>query len=172
MDKMQNQELLNIKNIIMIEKKLRKVRICNDKLGIKNSDKDVLKNVNKDWIISAQNANTFKKRYECTKGLMERVCGDSSKIPPKFNKNTDPSKILMIFAKWLNVETHIVVRKHILQLLISFGQTNYNVSVWRECIDDMVQNLMNKQWIEKKRGFVPFATVALIAIYMGHSRRF
>eukprot|EP01083_Nonionella_stella_P067807 179590_1 len=120
------------------------------------------------WILNAQNADTFKKRYQSTRSLMEKIRG---KDRANTGDASQAKQILNIFAEWLEMETHMVLRKHILQLLIPFANTSYAKpkTVWMHSsiAHSIAKSLITKQWTATaaKQGFASLVTRALIALY-------
>ena len=135
------------------------------KMNKRHKSRDPFRYLSKEWIISAKRADSFKARYECTRSLMEKICSNGSKLPFALNENNHlmAAKILKIFANWLQIDSHVVVRKHILQMLVPFGNTAYPIGVWSNSWKDIAKSLMLTQWNETKRGYVPLVTPALIA---------
>eukprot|EP01083_Nonionella_stella_P144954 453367_1 len=131
-----------------------------------NDDIPPLKVLGNEWMIDAQNADTFKKRYDCTRSLMEKVRSNNS-VPYHLNFGGDAINLLRLFADWLHVEGHLSVRKHIVQLLVPIGNTAYPSSVWKGAANSIAESLIMTQWFERKRGFVSLVTPALIAVYIG-----
>eukprot|EP00484_Ammonia_sp_Unknown_P001468 CAMPEP_0197020866 /NCGR_PEP_ID=MMETSP1384-20130603/1723_1 /TAXON_ID=29189 /ORGANISM="Ammonia sp." /LENGTH=692 /DNA_ID=CAMNT_0042448577 /DNA_START=3128 /DNA_END=5206 /DNA_ORIENTATION=+ len=123
--------------------------------------------LNSDWFKNAKEADKWKAKWECMQSLMGFCCGDSfgnAALPEKFDENGKAGDVIALFAKWLNDENHIFTRQHILKLLIPFSNS-YSKAHWKKG-NKLAEALIVKQWQEKKHGFLPLVTPALIAVYI------
>ena len=121
-----------------------------------------------EWFKNAREAEKWKPKWECMQSLMEFCSGDgfgNAELPKQFDDNSKAGDVIAIFAKWLNDGTiHIFTRQHILKLLVPFGNS-FGKSHWRKS-SKLAEGLILKQWLEKKHGFLPLVTPALISVYI------
>ena len=99
--------------------------------------------------------------------IMELASGDkfnAGKLKDKYEDSKRAEQVLTIMSKWLLNEKHIFTRQHILRLLVPFSKS-YPKKAWSKSADRFARAIMETQWMEKKPGFNPIVTPALIAVY-------
>eukprot|EP00485_Elphidium_margaritaceum_P009252 CAMPEP_0202691904 /NCGR_PEP_ID=MMETSP1385-20130828/6464_1 /ASSEMBLY_ACC=CAM_ASM_000861 /TAXON_ID=933848 /ORGANISM="Elphidium margaritaceum" /LENGTH=698 /DNA_ID=CAMNT_0049347365 /DNA_START=45 /DNA_END=2141 /DNA_ORIENTATION=- len=120
-----------------------------------------------EWWKNAKEADKWKPRWDCMQQLMAFASGDAfgnADIPEKFDDNSKANEVIAFFAAWLMDEMHVFTRQHILKLLIPFGNS-FGKTQWKKS-NKLAEALIIKQWTEKKHGFLPLVTPALIAVYI------
>lgn len=134
--------------------------------GAKSSDP--IGSLDSEWFKNAREADKWKPKWECMQTLMEYCSGDgfgNAELPKSFDDNSKAGDVIAIFAKWLTDGTvHIFTRQHILKLLVPFG-SSFGKSHWRKS-NKLAEGLILEQWKEKKHGFLPLVTPALISVYI------
>eukprot|EP01083_Nonionella_stella_P071269 191324_1 len=137
--------------------------------NIADSEKtsDPIGSLDSEWWKTAKEADKWKPKWECMQALMGFCCGDSfgnGDMPQKVDDNSKAGDVIALFAKWLHEEKHIFLRQHILKLLIPFSRS-FGKTHWKKA-NKLAEALILEQFSEKKHGFLPLVTPALIAVYI------
>ena len=136
--------------------------------GSDEASSDPIAALSLDWMKRAQNAETWKDKYECMQELVENACGDpqgNAEFKDSYDDNDKAGDVLLYMSKWLENEQHIFTRQLILKILVPFSNS-YPAKAWKKPGSKMISSMIMTQWAEAKTGFLQYVTPALLKVYM------